>query len=47
MLSGLIVSILDKRIKNVPSSVEGFIIEVSQIMFLIITYVIRFGDTPL
>lgn len=47
MLSGLIVSILDKRIKNVPSSVEGFIIEVSQIMFLIITYVIRLGDTPL
>lgn len=47
MLSGLIVSILDKRIKNVPSSVEGFIIEVSQIMFLIITYIIRFGDTPL
>jgi cobalamin synthase len=47
MLSGLIVSILDKRIKNVPSSVEGFIIEVSQVMFLIITYIIRFGDTPL
>ena len=47
MLSGLIVSMLDKRIKNVPSSVEGFIIEVSQVMFLIITYIIRFGDTPL
>jgi cobalamin synthase len=47
MLSGLIVSILDKRIKNVPSSVEGFIIEVSQVMFLIITYLVRFGDTPL
>ena len=39
MLSAVIVSILDKRVKNVPSSVEGFIIEVSQVMFLIITYI--------
>lgn len=47
MISGLIVSILDKKVKNVPSSVEGFIIEVSQVMFLIITYLTWLGDTPL
>jgi cobalamin synthase len=35
--------ILDKRVKNAPSSVEGFIIEISQIIFLIITYLIRLG----
>jgi cobalamin synthase len=40
MLSAVIVSILDKRVKNVPSSIEGFIIEVSQVMFLIITYLL-------
>ncbi len=41
MLSGLIVSLLDKRLKNIPPSIEGFIIEISQLLFLIITYSFR------
>ncbi len=41
MLSGFLVSILDKRVKSLPSSIEGFIIEISQLMFLIITYLLR------
>ncbi|NLK64126.1 MAG: hypothetical protein GX289_03425 [Tissierellia bacterium] len=41
MLFALSVSILDKRVKYVPSSIEGFIIEISQVMFLIITYIMR------
>lgn len=38
ILTCLIISILDKKIKNVPSSIEGFLIEISQIVFLMITY---------
>ena len=41
MLSGFLVSILDKRVKSLPSSIEGFIIEISQLMFLVITYMLR------
>lgn len=39
MLTGVIVSFLDKKIKNVSSSIEGFIVEISQIIFLMITYI--------
>ncbi|HOK49722.1 MAG: hypothetical protein KBI20_08005 [Sedimentibacter sp.] len=35
------VSLLDKRVKKVPTSIEGFIIEISQVLFLIFTYIIR------
>lgn len=41
MVTWLIVSALDKKIINMPSSIEGFIIEISQILFLIITYLFR------
>lgn len=41
MLSGMIVSMLDDRIKVFPTSVEGFIIEITQVMFLIITYIMK------
>ena len=41
MLTGAIISILDKKIKNVPNSIEGFIIEISQILFLSITYLLK------
>lgn len=41
MLSGMIVSMLDDKIKVFPSSVEGFIIEITQILFLIITYMMK------
>ena len=41
MISGVIISILDKKIKNVPNSIEGFIIEISQILFLSITYLLK------
>lgn len=41
MLTWVILSLVDKIIKDLPSSVEGFIIEISQILFLIITYLFR------
>ncbi len=41
MIIGMAVSILDEKIKVLPSSVEGFIIEITQVLFLIITYLIR------
>lgn len=41
MISGMIVSILDDKIKVFPSSIEGFIIEINQVMFLIITYLMK------
>mgnify|MGYP000970994829 FL=1 len=41
MITGAIISILDKKIKNVPNSIEGFIIEISQILFLSITYLLK------
>lgn len=41
MLMGIVVSLLDKKIKNVPTSMEGFLIEISQIVFLMITYLLK------
>lgn len=41
MISGMIVSSLDKKIKILPSSVEGFFIEITQVTFLIITYMLK------
>lgn len=41
MITGVIISVLDKKIKNVPSSIEGFLIEASQILFLSITYLLK------
>ena len=41
MLMGVIVSIVDKKIKNIPTSIEGFLVEISQIVFLMITYLLR------
>lgn len=47
MLIGVIISILDKKIKNVPASTEGFLIEISQIIFLVITYLLRLWVWPI
>jgi cobalamin synthase len=41
MISGFIVSYLDNKIKVIPNSVEGLIVETAQIIFLTITYLIR------
>ncbi|MFA9422734.1 MAG: hypothetical protein ACERLG_04105 [Sedimentibacter sp.] len=41
IISGMIVSYLDNKIKHLPSSVEGFFIEISQMIFLLITYLIK------
>lgn len=41
MISGLVVNALDKKIKIMPVSAEGFIVEGIQILFLIITYVFK------
>jgi len=41
MISGFVVSTLDKKIKIIPNSIEGFIIEVTQLLFLIITYIFK------
>ena len=41
MITGVIISMLDKKIINVPSSIEGFLIEASQILFLSITYLLK------
>lgn len=41
MISAMIVSILDEKIKLFPSSMEGSVIEITQIVFLIITYIIK------
>jgi cobalamin synthase len=41
MVLGFIVSILDERIKVLPSSVEGFFIEITQVLFLIFTYMMK------
>ena len=38
MLSWIIVSMTDKKIAEIPSYAEGFIIEISQVLFLVITY---------
>lgn len=36
-----VVSILDEKIKKLPNSVEGTIIEMTQLLFLIITYILK------
>lgn len=41
MLSVIIVSILDDKIKVFPSSMEGAIIEITQVLFLVITYLMK------
>ncbi len=41
MISGVIVSVLDDKIEILPSSVEGFFIEITQLMFLVITYLMK------
>ncbi|NLJ58813.1 MAG: hypothetical protein GX339_08225 [Tissierellia bacterium] len=41
MAIGMVVSLLDKKIKNLPSSIEGCIVEISQIIFLLITYLLK------
>lgn len=41
MILGMIVSILDDKIKLFPSSIEGTFIEITQVMFLIITYLLK------
>lgn len=41
MVMGISVSILDKKIQNAPASIEGFIIEISQVIFLMITYIFK------
>lgn len=38
IVSGLAVSLADRKIKTLPNSVEGLFIEASQIIFLAITY---------
>lgn len=41
MICGIAVSYVDNKIKVLPNSVEGLIVETSQLIFLIITYLIR------
>lgn len=41
MMSATIVSLLDEKIKVLPSSVEGAFIEITQVMFLMITYLLK------
>lgn len=41
MISGFVISIIDKKIKLLPNSIEGFIIEIIQIIFLLITYLFK------
>lgn len=38
---GMVVSMLDEKIKIFPSSIEGAIIEITQLIFLIITYLLK------
>lgn len=41
ILSGMAVSILDEKIKLFPSSIEGAFIELTQLLFLMITYLLK------
>jgi len=41
MVSGVVVNIMDKKIKLLPNSIEGFIIEITQLIFLIFTYLFK------
>lgn len=40
IISSFIISYLDSKIKILPSSIEGFTIEISQILFLILSYLL-------
>ncbi len=40
IISATIINIIDSKIKILPSSIEGFIIEMSQILFLAISYML-------
>lgn len=41
MISGAIISTLDERVETLPSSAEGLIIEATQLLFLIVTYLLK------
>ena len=41
MVSGIIVDFMDKKIKILPNSIEGFIIEITQVIFLTFTYLFK------
>ena len=41
ILLGMVVSILDDKVKLFPSSIEGAFIEITQVVFLIITYLLK------
>ena len=41
ILLGMVVSILDDKVKLLPGSIEGTFIEVTQVLFLIITYLLK------
>lgn len=41
MIMGVTVKIIDKRIKLLPSSIEGFIIEITQLIFITVTYLFK------
>ena len=41
MISAVAVSLLDEKIKVLPSSVEGFLIEISQVLFIMVTYLLK------
>ena len=40
IITGIIMNYFDSKIKILPSSIEGFIIEISQVLFLILSYVL-------
>jgi len=41
MLSGAIISTVDEKAETLPSSAEGAIIEATQLLFLIVTYLLK------
>jgi hypothetical protein len=41
MISGFVVATFDKKAKILPTSIEGFMVEVVQIVFLITTYFLK------
>lgn len=41
IISVLTVSLLDEKIKVLPSSTEGFLVEITQVLFLVITYLMK------
>ena len=40
IITGILMNYFDSKIKILPSSMEGFIIEISQILFLILCYIL-------